>query len=106
MVSGKVPYSGMGSKQDGELNPLQIIMKATIENARPEIPDWTPPFLENLIKLCWDKDPKVRPPFQRIIDWFRASENGEYIDIKLEEEELEPTLQLQSELPKEVVTPS
>ncbi|KAF7289995.1 Protein kinase domain-containing protein [Mycena chlorophos] len=39
------------------------------DKQRPQIPvsRYTTPALEVLLKTCWDEDPSVRPPFQRIV---------------------------------------
>jgi hypothetical protein len=82
---------------DGEdLNPLQIIMKATVENKRPQVPPECPVRLRSLITRCWDKDPKVRPPFDIIIKELEAMEASREEMVQAledaEEEFLEPTL--------------
>jgi hypothetical protein len=68
-----------------ELNPLQVIMKATIENRRPEIPDYCPASLRGLIEKCWDKDFRKRPCFDEIIEFLASATSSK------EEEEVEET---------------
>lgn len=64
----------MGQSQN-ELNPLQVIMKATIENARPEIPPCSS-TLSNLIQLCWHSDPTERPSIDEILNILETLENS------------------------------
>ena len=58
------------------MNPLQVIMKATIENRRPEIPDFCPDQLRKLIERCWDKDFRKRPQFDEIIEFLTVAINS------------------------------
>ncbi|KAF8890966.1 hypothetical protein BD779DRAFT_1515523 [Infundibulicybe gibba] len=41
----------------------------TKENSRPEIPHnrFNTPALQELLRICWDRDPFVRPPFSKIV---------------------------------------
>lgn len=58
MLTESVPFKG--------LNAIQVAIKITKENERPEIPPNTPKSLRSLIKKCWDRDPNKRPTFSQI----------------------------------------
>ncbi len=42
-----------------------------IDGLRPEITEDTPKFYANLMKMCWDPDPKKRPSARKIFDELR-----------------------------------
>ena len=47
------------------------------EGRRPSIYDKdtrTPIFLQELMELCWDKDPQKRPTMTQAVEWIRANE--------------------------------
>ena len=44
------------------------VAAAIQQGQRPEIPDDCPPQLRNLIKKCWDSEPKQRPTMQQAIE--------------------------------------
>jgi len=96
MVSGKAPFSKMGS-QGEDLSPVQIILKVGIENIRPEIPAYCPIGVRRLIELAWDKDPAIRPSISKILLLLESFEvdGGNYFPedlIRLDESECEKTL--------------
>jgi serine/threonine protein kinase len=47
---------------------LDAVRTAAMEGGRPDIPRSIDQRLQNLLKECWDENPNVRPPFDRIID--------------------------------------
>ena len=63
-----------------DLNPLQIIMKASIENVRPEFPKNCSPLLRTLIQRCWDPKPEFRPSLDDILKQLDYMENSESTD--------------------------
>ena len=65
-LSCEKPYAGMDA--------MQIAFATVYRNKRPTLPANAPTALEKLIKLCWDQDPKKRPPFSRILEQLRAIE--------------------------------
>ena len=65
-LSCEKPYAGMDA--------MQIAFATVYRNKRPTLPPNAPTALEKLTKLCWDNDPKKRPPFSRIIEQLRAIE--------------------------------
>ncbi|KAJ3344121.1 hypothetical protein HDU93_003284 [Gonapodya sp. JEL0774] len=58
--------------------PMTIGLKVLLENARPELPEYVPTLLADLIHRCLDSDPQVRPDFREIVgvleDLLRAAE--------------------------------
>ena len=59
------PFKGM---------KIADIFKSVIEfDERPHLTNKTPQSLQKLIKICWDKDPNIRPTFLEI---FEAFSNG------------------------------
>ena len=50
---------------------LQIMNAVCEKNQRPAIPPNTPPNLQKVIQLCWNKDPAKRPPFDKIFKIFK-----------------------------------
>ena len=58
MLTHKQPYEGMGFGA--------ILYKVVNENLRPDIPSSCPEIVSDLMRKCWDSDPKNRPTFQII----------------------------------------
>lgn len=58
MLTEDIPFKGLTS--------IQIAIKITQENARPDFPSNTPRSLKFLIRKCWDRDPNKRPTFSQI----------------------------------------
>lgn len=54
------PFQNMGTK---ELYNLVVN-----ERSRPKIPNFFGETLANLIRACWQSDPKKRPNIDRVID--------------------------------------
>lgn len=48
---------------------LSLLLDFAEENTRPSIPPsrFNSPGLQDLLRLCWHKDPFVRPPFSKIV---------------------------------------
>ena len=65
-LSSERPYAGMDA--------MQIAFATVYRNKRPNLPSSIPQPLEKLVKVCWEADPKKRPPFSRILDSLRAIE--------------------------------
>jgi len=59
MFACEFPYDG--------LNDFQLIYEVAINHKRPNLPHNIPDEWRNLINLCWDKDPLVRPSFDSIL---------------------------------------
>jgi serine/threonine protein kinase len=57
---------------DEQLNPLQIILKASIQGLRPTIPSACPSPLVSIIQSCWDKDPAIRPDASFLVKFFQS----------------------------------
>jgi serine/threonine protein kinase len=60
LVVGKPPFS-KGLKQQSLTKLL------TLDNARPDIPDFVLPEVGKLIRDCWATDPDDRPSFNQIL---------------------------------------
>lgn len=58
LLTGKVPYS--------ELTPLQAAVGVVQKGLRPPLPPNCPPPLADMIRLCWQKSPDVRPTFESL----------------------------------------
>jgi hypothetical protein len=56
LLTGLVPYSDM--------TPLQAAVGVVQKGLRPPIPQNCPPPLADLMRLCWQRDPAVRPSFE------------------------------------------
>ncbi|GLC37353.1 hypothetical protein PLESTM_000574700 [Pleodorina starrii] len=59
------PGPGGGEAAGGGMvaagNPAAVIMAVAVLGKRPELPDWVPRGLAELITACWAEDPKARP---------------------------------------------
>lgn len=62
ICTGKIPFQDI--LNIGTYN----IQNKVIDNIRPTIPDDVPENYQNLIKICWDPDPNVRPSFEEIVN--------------------------------------
>mmetsp|Transcript_15735 Transcript_15735/g.28753 ORF Transcript_15735/g.28753 Transcript_15735/m.28753 type:complete len:575 (+) Transcript_15735:1938-3662(+) len=58
IMTGQVPFPGYSRKQ--------LTQKVSIENYRPQIPDYVPEVLADLIKACWNTEATLRPDFELI----------------------------------------
>lgn len=89
MLCKKIPYAG--------LEPQQVIGQVLLNNIRPAIPKNTPEGIQQLIKMCWDRDPDKRPSFSDILKiwktgnvYFPASNEkaiNEYIEKSMDDTE-------------------
>lgn len=68
LLAEQIPYQGM--------SVTQIMRTVCMDNQRLPIPNGTPPNLQKLIQLCWNKDPEKRPPFDRIFKIFKSHRVG------------------------------
>lgn len=71
LLTGKVPYSDM--------TPLQAAVGVVQSGLRPEIPSQCPAQLADIMRLCWQRDPSVRPSF----DILKKKFEGMYESSKL-----------------------
>ncbi|KAL6001479.1 hypothetical protein ACLOJK_007217 [Asimina triloba] len=53
------PWSGM--------NPMQVVGAVGFQHRRLDIPDDVDPVIADIIKKCWQTDPKLRPSFSEIM---------------------------------------
>jgi serine/threonine protein kinase len=67
LLTGEIPYRDIPVEKLGYL--------VVQEELRPEIPKVTPPSLAHLIDACWSPDPKQRPTFTMIINFFNNIRN-------------------------------
>jgi serine/threonine protein kinase len=58
LLTGRIPYSDM--------TPLQAAVGVVQKGLRPPIPPNCPPPLSDIMRLCWQRDPNVRPPFEQV----------------------------------------
>jgi len=58
MLSRGEPYPNVGA--------LGVAIGVIREGLRPEIPEWTPPKLDALMRKCWQPKPEDRPDFKYI----------------------------------------
>ena len=58
LLTGLVPYSDM--------TPLQAAVGVVQKGLRPPIPPTSPPPLADIMRLCWQRDPAVRPSFESL----------------------------------------
>ena len=64
LLTGKVPYS--------DRTPLQAAVGVVQSGLRPEIPPQCPAQLADIMRLCWQRDPSVRPSFETLKMKFEA----------------------------------
>jgi len=60
MVTGLSPLE--------ELTPISFARKVLEEEHRPHIPETCPHFWRDLITICWNAQPHMRPTFSQILD--------------------------------------
>src|SRR5207248_7637670 len=58
-----------------------------LKGERPQITDDTPEFYAELMKKCWDHDPKNRPTAREIFNCFGEYESFSFFNIITEEKE-------------------
>ncbi len=56
LLTGQVPYS--------DRTPLQAAVGVVQNGLRPNIPPSTPAGLADIMRLCWQREPSVRPSFE------------------------------------------
>lgn len=72
---------------------MQQLYSCLKEGYRMEAPDNCPEEIYNAMVACWQEDPKQRPTFDTLVDYFdwmlnqSASEQEKYLDLKSAEEE-------------------
>ncbi|KAL9230381.1 hypothetical protein vseg_005743 [Gypsophila vaccaria] len=54
-----VPWTG--------LNPMQVVGAVGFQNRRLEIPESVDPMVAQIIRDCWENDPRSRPSFSQLI---------------------------------------
>lgn len=58
LLTGKIPYNDM--------TPLQAAVGVVQKGLRPPLPPNCPPPLADMMRLCWQRDPAVRPSFETL----------------------------------------
>ncbi|KAG9459192.1 hypothetical protein H6P81_003700 [Aristolochia fimbriata] len=51
----------------GGMNPMQVVGAVGFQHRRLDIPDDMDPAIADIIKRCWQTDPKLRPSFSEIM---------------------------------------
>ncbi|OAY46541.1 hypothetical protein MANES_06G007900v8 [Manihot esculenta] len=51
----------------GGMNPMQVVGAVGFQQRRLEIPDGMDPVIADVIRKCWQTDPKLRPTFAEIM---------------------------------------
>lgn len=74
LLTGLVPYSDM--------TPLQAAVGVVQKGLRPPIPANAPPPLADIMRLCWQRDPMVRPSFEAL-----KNKLGELHEVYRQQEE-------------------
>ncbi|XP_021739006.1 probable serine/threonine-protein kinase SIS8 [Chenopodium quinoa] len=59
LVTLSVPWTG--------LNPMQVVGAVGFQNRRLIIPEEVDPVVAQIIRDCWENDPRLRPSFSQII---------------------------------------
>ena len=59
IATTKVPYAGMDSQT--------IIQQVLNNDIRPQLPSDLSPAVRDLITMCWERDPNMRPTFDEIV---------------------------------------
>lgn len=58
LLTGRVPYA--------DRTPLQAAVGVVQNGLRPDIPPSTPAGLADIMRLCWQREPSVRPSFETL----------------------------------------
>ena len=64
MATSQTPYEGM----DADL----IIERVRNDDLRPTLPENMNPKMRDLITVCWDRDPNIRPTFDEIVNMIQT----------------------------------
>jgi hypothetical protein len=51
---------------------VHILVQAAEENLRPTVPESCPKLVKDLIKKCWDPNPKLRPDVHLVLKELEA----------------------------------
>ncbi|XP_077236064.1 putative serine/threonine-protein kinase SIS8 [Tasmannia lanceolata] len=51
----------------GGMNPMQVVGAVGFQHRRLDVPEDMDPFISDIIKKCWQTDPKMRPSFSEIM---------------------------------------
>lgn len=51
----------------GGMNPMQVVGAVGFQHRRLDIPDNLDPAVADIIRKCWQTDPKMRPTFTEIM---------------------------------------
>lgn len=74
LLTGLIPYSDM--------TPLQAAVGVVQKGLRPPIPQNCPPPLADIMRLCWQRDPAVRPSFEAL-----KTKMGDLYEVYRQQEE-------------------
>lgn len=74
LLTGQVPYNDM--------TPLQAAVGVVQQGLRPPIPSNCPAPLADIMRLCWQRDPMVRPSFEMLKSKFEVLYDNEKQKVK------------------------
>ena len=77
IVTGKLPFRN--------LDPVTFFKNVVMGGLRPTFEDPINDAYRDLIERCWDKDPKLRPTFDQIVEELKT--NKEFITEKVNEDD-------------------
>ncbi|KAF8393527.1 hypothetical protein HHK36_021771 [Tetracentron sinense] len=60
----RMPWSGM--------NPMQVVGAVGFQNRRLEIPEEVDPMVAQIIRDCWQSEPKLRPSFSQLMSQLKC----------------------------------
>jgi len=52
----------------GKMNPMQVVGAVGFQHRRLDIPEFVDPGIADIIRKCWQTDPRLRPSFGEIMD--------------------------------------
>ncbi|CAN8312455.1 unnamed protein product [Cochlearia groenlandica] len=55
----------------GKMNPMQVVGAVGFQHRRLEIPEFVEPGIADIIKKCWQTDPRLRPSFAEIMAYLK-----------------------------------
>lgn len=70
VLSREIPWSGESKAQ-------QIFYRVVLKGERPHIPSRAPPYLVDMARACWAKEPEKRPTFSSLLAKMRLGEWSE-----------------------------